>query len=201
MPIDMPASPGFTDCDFYLETNTQRFTSPLSKATQRVKLGGDQWGSVYSLPKMNRRQASVWKAFFALCEGSVNTFNAFDPDRKEPLGPATGTPLVDGISQAGSSLTIDGCTPNVTGWALPSDLFSVNGELKEITAPVNTNGSGQATVYFKPALRSSPADNAPLNFLKPTCTMALVDDMQAKWRCDRNGIYEEKTFAAIEVFS
>ncbi len=201
MPLDLPATPGFVDSDFSLETNTQRFTSPLSKATQRVKLGGDSWGVTYLLPKMNRRQAAPWKAFFALCEGSFTSFNAYDPDRKAPLGPATGTPLVQGGAQTGSSLTIDGCTPNVTGWALPSDLFSVNGELKEITAPVDTDGSGQATIYFKPALRNSPADNAPLNFQKPTCTMALVDDMQAKWRCDKNGIYEEKTFAAVEVFN
>ena len=37
--INMPTAPGFTTCRFGLETNTQTFTSPLTKSTQRVLLG------------------------------------------------------------------------------------------------------------------------------------------------------------------
>jgi hypothetical protein len=31
--------------------------------------------------------------------------------------------------------------------------------------------------------------------------MALTDDQQAQWECDKNGIYQPKTFTAMEVFS
>ena len=94
--IDMPSSPGFTTVRFGLETNTQTFTSPLTKAVQRMLLGGARWTATYSLPMMNRDQAAAWKAFFDLLEGSTNRFNAFDPDCTTPRGTGTGTPLVNG---------------------------------------------------------------------------------------------------------
>lgn len=200
MPIDMPLTPAFVTCRFGLETNTQIFESPITKNVQRLTLGGSRWRADYSLPKMSKAQAAAWKAFFLLLEGGTNTFNAYDPDMQIPRGIATGSPLVKGASQTGSSLNIDGATANVTGWLLAGDLFSVNGELKMVTANVNTNGSGEATISFKPALRASPADNAPLTLTKPTCAMILADDSQAMWECDRNGFYEPKSFSAFEVF-
>ena len=51
------------------------------------------------------------------------------------------------------------------------------------------------------ALVEVPADNAVINVDTPRSTMALVDDMQAIWECDVRGIYQPKTFTAVEVFS
>ena len=200
MAISMPSYPNFTTCRFFIETNTQRFESPLTKTVQRVLLGGSRWNATYSLPAMNRLRAANWLAFFMLLEGSANTFNAFDPDKKTPRGVATGTPLVNTASQTGSSLITDGWTASKTVLKA-GDMFSVNSELKMVTADCLSDGSGNATISFKPALRSSPADNAPITTTQPTCTMILSDDMQAAWDCDKNGIYQPKTFTAIEVFS
>lgn len=127
-------------------------------------------------------------------------FNAYDPDRKTPLDVATGTPLVKGAGQNGNTLAIDGCTPGVTGWLKAGDYFSVNSELKQFTADASTNGSGEATLAFQPALRNSPEDNAPLTVTGATCTMILADDRQGIWEADVSGIYEEKTFSKVEVF-
>jgi hypothetical protein len=201
MAINLPSTPGFTVSRFGLETNTQRFESPLTKSVQRMLLGGARWTATYSLPAMNRDQAAVWQSFFLQLEGSANTFNAYDSDARFPRGVATGTPLVMGGSQTGSSLIIDGCTANITNWIMAGDYFAVNSELKMVTANANTNGSGQATISFKPALRESPADNAPLTFDTPTCEMVLADDMQAMWECNENGIYQPKSFSAVEVFA
>ena len=203
MTISMPAAPGFTRVRFGLETNTQRFESPLTKVTQRKLLAGARWTLTATLPAMNRSDMANWQAFLLQLEGSVNTFYGFDPDARNPRGPATGTPLVNGGSQTGSTLTIDGCTASVTNWMTAGDYFGVNGELKMLTANVNTNGSGQATLNFKPALRNSPADNAALTVRDATCLMTLTDDMQAIWegRGNRVGFYDPITFSAVEVFS
>ncbi len=80
-------------------------------------------------------------------------------------------------------------------------MASVNGELKMTTSDCVADGSGNVTWNFKPALRSSPPDDTAIITTKPTCTMVLSDDMQAAWDCDKNRIYQPKTFTAIEVFS
>lgn len=205
MPLSMPASPGFQSCPFRLETNTQRFESPLTKNVQRVLLGGARWACTYTLPAMSRQQMVEWQAFLLQLEGGVNTFYGFDPDGRTPRGQAAtnpGTPLVAGADQTGSSLNIDGCPANVTGYLLTGDYFTVNDQMVMVTSPVNTNGSGEATVNFKPAIRSSPADNDPITVQDATCLMILADDGQTGWqgRSNNIGFYESLSFAAIEVF-
>jgi hypothetical protein len=201
MPIDMPTTPNFVSSRFGPETNSQTFTSPLTKATQRLLLGGTRWIFTGTLPHMTRAQAAEWIAFFDKLEGMVNTFNGFDPDCKTPRGNIAGsTPLVDGGSQTGSTLVTDGWAASTTVLK-KGDYFSVNSELKRVTADAITNGSGQVTISFKPALRSSPSNNAAITVQNTTCTMILVDDMQGIWETNHNGIYLPKTFSAIEVFS
>lgn len=203
MPIYMPSSPGFIRSRFGLETNTQTFTSPLTRNTQRVVLAGSRWTASYSLPPMKREQAAAWQAFFLQLEGRANTFYAFDPDATQPRGVArtnTGTPLVNGGSQTGSALNIDGCPANVNGWLLAGDYFSVGSFMAMITQTVNTNGSGQATLNFKAPLRSSPADNAAVTVINPTCEMILSDDQQSIWEANQNSVYEGMSFSAVEVF-
>lgn len=198
--INIPSYPSFTTSRFYVETNSQTFTSPLTKVVQRVTLGGSRWSATYSLPAMHRSQAAGWQAFFLLLEGQSNTFNAYDPDKIKPRGNAGGTPLVNGGAQTGSTLTIDGCTASAI-FLKAGDMFSVNSELKMITSDTIADGSGNATLNFKPALRSSPADNSAITTSRPTCTMILSDDMQAAWDCNENGIYQARSFTAFEVFS
>lgn len=198
--ITIPKFPGFRSSTFGLETNTRRFTSPESQYVQRQLLAGSKWKATYSLPRMNRDQAAPWQAFFLLLEGGVNTFDAYDPDAVIPRGIASGAPLVAGGSQTGSSLTTDGWTASATNILMAGDYISVNGELKMITANVSSNGSGEATLTFKPALRAAPADNSPITVSGCTCTMILDSDSQAMWSSDYNGIYDELTFTAHEVF-
>ncbi len=202
MVLAMPASPGFVACRFGLETNTQRFESPLTKTTQRLVLSGARWVATYTLPRMNRQQFANWQAFLLQLEGSANTFYGFDPDARVPRGNVTGSaPLVKGAGQTGSSLLIDGLAASTNNILLPGDYFSVSGQLVMVTAPLNSDGSGEGTVYFKAALRSSPADNAPLTVTNPTCEMTLIDDQQTMWGSgSRLAIYDEFTFSAQEVF-
>lgn len=201
MTLSMPTRPNFKTSTFGLETNTQSFESPLSKVRQRVLLGGARWNATYTLPKMNRHSMRLWQAFLLSLEGGVNTFYGFDPDAKYPLGSAGGIPLVNGANQTGSSLITDGWPHSVNGVLLAGDYFGAGGEMKMVMSDVNTDGSGNATINFKPAFRNSPADNAPLTLINPTCTMVLIDDKQSMWQADANGIYNEFTFSAVEVFS
>jgi hypothetical protein len=83
-----------------------------------------------------------------------------------PKGVATGTPLVNGASQTGASLVTDGWSANVTGILKAGDVIKIAGLnlVYDITADVNSNASGQATLSLSPPIFSgqSPADNAAL---------------------------------------
>ena len=76
--------------------------------------------------------------------------------------PVYGTVLVNGASQTGSSLVVDGLdsTPQL------GDVFKIAGVDKIYTVTATpTVSSGGATVAIDPALASSPADNAAITFL------------------------------------
>jgi hypothetical protein len=76
--------------------------------------------------------------------------------------PAYGTVLVNGGSQTGTTLNVDG----LTGTPQIGDTFSIAGIEKVYTVlAVPTVTSGAASLSINPALASSPADNAALTML------------------------------------
>lgn len=199
MTILMPTTTGFVSSSFFLETNSQTFESPLSRKTQRLELAGQRWRATWTLPPMSKANASAWIAFFMKLKGRVNTFTASDPDWQTNLGAWSGTPLVNGASQTGNSLIIDGCTNSITSWGKAGDYFNVNSKLYRLTADCNTNGSGQTTLVFEPPIYTAPADNAVISKNPATIEMLLLDDQQGEWTSGLGAIYESKTFAGIEA--
>lgn len=197
IPLDGDAIIG---ASFGLRSNTQMFRSPLSGTVQTLEHPGSRWFATYTYRPRSRAEARQMKAFLTSLSGMAGRFFGFDPEALTPRGIGTGTPLVKGASQSGSSLITDGWTINTTGILLAGDFFTVNGELKMLTADANSNGSGEATLAFKPSLRASPADNAPLTVNSATCTMMLIDDEQAQWAGGELTKMEPITFSGVEVF-
>jgi hypothetical protein len=82
--------------------------------------------------------------------------------------PSYGSVLVDGASQTGTSLTVDG----LTGVPQQGDTFIIAGVEKVYTIVSSvTVMTGGATLSISPALDTSPADNAALTFL--SCDRSL----------------------------
>lgn len=179
--LTLPASPPFQTARFGLQSNTQVFTSPLSRASQTLELPGAVWKLNAKLPPIqSAANRAAWRSFLVQLRGQAGRFYAGDPAAATPRGAATGTPLIAGGSQTGSSLATDGWTAGVTGILKAGDYFAVTGgsrrELHMIVADANSNGSGSATLTFEPPIRSAPADNAPLIVSAATCIMMLTDD-------------------------
>ena len=79
--------------------------------------------------------------------------------------PDYGTVLVDGGSQTGTSLVVDGISSD-TYTPQAGDTFTVAGVEQVYTVTVAaTAASGASTMTIAPALATSPADNAALTFL------------------------------------
>ena len=199
MPIDLPYHQGMiVASNFYLETNTQQFTSPINRSIQTVQLSGSRWRADITLRPLKKSEVGAWIAFFLKLRGMSETFYCYDPDWKSNTGIGGGTPLVNAAGQTGTSLIIDGAPLSTTAWLKAGDYFEVGGELKRLTANVNTDGSGNATLVFEPFLRTSPADNAVVTITNPKAKMRLMDDRQLSWSSNHRGLYSSKTFSAFE---
>ena len=120
--------------------------------------------------------------------------------------PNYGTVLVDGGSQTGTSLVVDGLT------AAPQagDVFKIAGVDLVYTVTVDaTVSSGGATLSINPALDSSPADNAAITFLS-TSRDGTVKFRFARYNFDGTekivmvdgtnapAIYDDTTFTVLD---
>ena len=197
--LTLPSFPAFRSSRFGLRANSQSFESPLTRTVQTLELTGARWFATYELPPMKRDRSAIWMAWLTSLQGRAGRFYGYDPDCRRPRGTGAGTPLVNGASQSGLSLITDGWS--VSQFVLRAgDYFTVNGELKMVTADASANGAGQATIAFTPSLRASPADNAALTLNDASCTMMLIDDEQAAWDADMVSVFGLR-FSGIEVFS
>tara|TARA_R100000655_G_scaffold44042_1_gene80633 strand:- start:4030 stop:4368 length:339 start_codon:yes stop_codon:yes gene_type:complete len=82
--------------------------SPFTYQQQLVAHAGQRWECDVTLPAMSRADAEQWVAFLVSLRGRFGTFTLGDPVGASPRGSAGGTPLVNGASQTGGTLNIDG---------------------------------------------------------------------------------------------
>jgi hypothetical protein len=131
------------------------------------------WALNFPLKPQDISTARDWWAALVQLSKLTNTFEVYPPGWQQGAGYGGSNPLVQGGSQLGTSLIVDGASNNTT-IGLAGDGFDVNGEFKVLTSNATTNGTGVVTLQFEPALRQSPANNAPVNIKTPTCIMRLA---------------------------
>jgi len=199
MAIAMPSSPNFKSAKWGIVYNTMRHVSPLNRVTQTIERPGALWTGSFVLPPMERADAEEWIAFLLKLRGMSGRFYGYDPSARTPRGVATGTPLVNGASQTGTSLNTDGWTTSTTNILRTGDYFQVGTELKKVVQDINSDGVGAATLVFEPPLRSSPADNAAITTTNPVCVMSLSSD-DTSWDVD-TAIHYGIVFSGVESFT
>ena len=156
--FDRPAQVNRSDWTKRRQVVTQPGPSLWSAtAEMAVRVGTDDWLEA--------------EAFLIDLEGQINTFRieaASQPQTTLPL-----TPVVDGAGQYGRSLRLRGGIP---GAGLKrGHKMTVNDQLVSISAPFGFDAAGLAIVTFKPSLRLSPQNGAPVEMRKPTVLVALVN--------------------------
>lgn len=141
--------------------------SPFTFKQQVYQYSGQRWEVDIQLPRMKREDAEQWVAFLMKLYGQTGTFLIGDPLGATPRGSAStaaGTPVVNGASQTGGTLSIDGLPTSETGYLLAGDYIQLGSgstsQLYKVLNDVDTNGSGEADIDIWPNLRSSPADDA-----------------------------------------
>ena len=141
--------------------------SPFSYHTYVQSHVGRRWMLDVALVPSARSTADQWISWLESLEGGLYTFLGGNPAADVAKGTAAtnpGTPLVNGASQTGSSLIIDGCPTSETGWLLAGDFVQVgtgaSSELYRVLEDVTTDGSGNATLSLNRDLLNSPSNNA-----------------------------------------
>lgn len=185
--------------DFSLISNTQIFQSPLSGSLQTLELPGARWGATLTFNNVKDDDAATLQAFLTQLRGQANRFSLWNMARPNPRGniKAGTAATVNGANQTGNQLHTHNWNPGDT-ILLPGDLFSVNGELKMITAAATADGTGAATLQFEPPLRSSPSDAAPITTSQPTATF-ILSDPKPKWST-KTGLLTNFVIDAVEAW-
>lgn len=192
---------------FYLQHNTMRFTSPVTRSTQVLRREGARWVAEATFDPLDRVRAGVLEGLLAALAGSVNTvrihdwrreFRSGDPrsQGQVPVGPysfndvtiftdgtgmvvGSGNPsLAAGAARGALVLLTQGWFPNTLALGA-GDHFGVSGRLYITTENVTASAAGTATVPIGPPLRAPASLAEPLVLTKPTVAMRLVSDDEA----------------------
>lgn len=188
--------PNPSSLNWHLESNTKTFRSPFNGASQTVRFPGSRWKCTVEYSVLEEAQARKIEAVIAALDGEYGRVRIRDwgRDGKAPAG----SPVVSDADQTGVALTTKGWTAN-TLVLRAGDYFTVNSELKKVTADVTSSASGTATIPFSPMLRSSPSPNSALEVQNPWGIFKLVDNSQGEIR-RAPGLISSTTIEFEEAF-
>ena len=183
-PRDLPDETSIARVTFRAASAVAAYTSPYTFRTQRQARTGFVWGGEVSTIPLTAAKAALWSAWITSMNGQENTFYMGDMGQQTAQGEAGGTPLVNGASQTGTSLIIDGCTISQTAWLKAGDYFSLGSStskrLYKCLEDADTDAGGNVTLNIWPNLRSSPANNDALDITNPRTTCILTENT-AEW--------------------
>lgn len=180
-----------------LIANTQISVSPLNGTIQTQELPGARWKIQCDFPALLDADAALMRGFLAKLRGQANRVDLWPFDRETPRGTIAGTPLVNGGSQTGTTLNIDGLTVGTT--LLTGDYFAVGTQLFMCVADATANGSGQMAITCEPPIRSSPADNAAVTLTKPKARF-ILSGPEVAWDVSVRG-FADFAFDLVEAFA
>jgi len=198
--ITPPSNIGAARATIRQVTKDAASQSPFTGSTQVLSYDGQWWEMDVTLPPMTASEAAEWLAFGSLLRGRYNTFSMGIPGKATARGSVGGTPLVNGSSQTGSSLIIDGATTSQTGWIKAADFFQLgvdeNARLYMATADANSDGSGNVTMTIWPDL-VTPLDNATVTVSSPVGAWRMASPDRV-WDIETAEIYG-LSFTAVSV--
>ena len=166
-------------------------TSPFTFQTQVHQHQGEFWRTVISLPPMLKANAHLWLSFLLQLRGRRGTFKIGDQDCKTIKGTATGTIRINGASQTGNQVALDGFTASRANVFKAGDYIQINSYVYMVTADATANGSGEADVKIEPALRSGIEtinDDTTIVYSNTTTLMRL-DSNETGWNTDEVSKY------------
>ena len=190
-PLTLPTTTGIVTQNWGLNRVIAVTESPFTNQQQVFEHEGAQWTTTMTLPPMKKDKAAQWLAFFMSLRGRRGTFKLGDQDRKTIQGVATGTIRVNGASQTGNQVALDGFANSTNNVFKAGDYIQINSYLYMVIEDVNSNGSGEANVKIEPSLRSGIEtinDDTTIIYTNTTTIMRL-DENKFEWNTDKVSNY------------
>lgn len=187
-----------SNATFWLEANTLRMESPISRASQTLVRFGARWVCRMDFARRGHTVAPRLDALVAMLDGGAHEVALFDWRRPLPRGAAASTTTVDTFlsgdtftdgtgfvtfasSPVMASAAIRGAeTLYTSGWEnstavlLAGDYIGLNDRLYMVLEDVTSSGAGLATLRVRPHLRSDAAAGARITFVRPTTRFRLA---------------------------
>ena len=190
-PLTFPTVSGITTQRFALTRTVSVSASPFTGQEQVFQHEGEFWTTQITFPPMLKDKAAVVLAFLLQLRGRRGTFKIGDQDRKTIQGVATGTIRVNGASQTGNQVALDGFANSTSNVFKAGDYIQIGSYLYMVTEDVSSNSSGEADVKIEPALRQgieTIADDATVVYSNTTTIMRL-DSNETGWSTDQVSKY------------
>jgi len=205
-PLALPTHTGIAQIRLLARDVVGISTSPFNLKQQTFRHPGQRWEADITLPPMKRDDAEQWAAFLLRLRGQYGTFLLGDPANATPRGSASitpGTPVVNGASQTGDELNIDGLPASATGYLKAGDYIQLGSgataTLHKVLEDVNSNASGEATLNLWPQVRTAPSDNATVTVSNAQGNFRLASN-ETMWDINSATLYGI-TFGAVEALS
>ena len=190
-PLTFPTVSGVQTQTFSLVRNVAVSTSPFTGQDQVFQHEGEFWATQIKFPPMLKDKAATIIAFLLQLRGRRGTFKLGDQDRKTIQGVATGTIRVNGASQTGNQVALDGFANSTNNVFKAGDYIQIGSFLYMVTEDVNSNSSGEANVKIEPSLRQgieTIADDATVTYSNTT-TLFRLDSNETGWDTDQVSKY------------
>lgn len=162
--------------------------------TTRIQRLGSRWAFDVEMPPMSYVEAMAWVAALARAEGDTVTlrlpqpgFNVGNP----------GTPLVNGGSQLGASINLDGFgayTAKAGQWF--NVTISGRNYLYQVAEDKAAASGAMTGLKINPMIRRSPPDNAPVNFTAPVVE-GFLQGRETSWTVE-NAMFVGLSFSIVE---
>lgn len=141
--------------------NVSSFKSSLNGFQQFSTLPGSRWAASFTWTNRKGEDARRLRGQLSGLLGQVGTFKIAIPDSL-PLGTASGSGVVDGAGQTGTSLDTTGWDINQALLFSAGDWVEIEQQAYTITADASSDDSGNATLQITPPLRKSMSNGSQI---------------------------------------
>lgn len=182
MAVTLPTTPAPRSMTPRLISRRRDLEPTTSGPTTRVRRLGSRWAIDFELPPMTYADAMAWTAALASAEADTVLMRVSQPGFS-PGSP--GTPLVNGASQLGATLNLDGFATTYPAKAGQwfSLIIASRRYLYQVATDKTAAAGVMAALAINPMIRKSPTDNAVAEFATPIIE-GFLTGRETSWTVD-----------------